>query len=29
MHLDPFELHRPESVEETLRLARELAPGVA
>jgi 4-hydroxybenzoyl-CoA reductase subunit beta len=27
MHLDPFELHRPESVEETVRLARELAPG--
>jgi 4-hydroxybenzoyl-CoA reductase subunit beta len=27
MHLDPFELHRPESVGETLRLARELAPG--
>ncbi|MGC2288650.1 MAG: FAD binding domain-containing protein [Thermoplasmata archaeon] len=27
MHLDPFELHRPESVEETVRLAQELAPG--
>ena len=27
MHLDPFELHRPESVQETIRLARELAPG--
>lgn len=27
MHLDPFELHRPESVGETLRLAREFAPG--
>lgn len=27
MHLDPFELHRPLSVEETVRLARELAPG--
>jgi 4-hydroxybenzoyl-CoA reductase subunit beta len=25
MHLDPFELHRPESVEETVRLASELA----
>jgi 4-hydroxybenzoyl-CoA reductase subunit beta len=27
MHLDPFELHRPESLEETVRLARGLAPG--
>ena len=27
MHLDPFELHRPESVPEAVRLARELAPG--
>ncbi|MFZ0831237.1 MAG: FAD binding domain-containing protein [Thermoplasmata archaeon] len=27
MHLDPFELHRPESVKETLRLAQEFAPG--
>jgi len=27
MHLDPFELHRPESVEKAVRLARELAPG--
>ena len=27
MHLDPFELHRPVSIEETVRLARELAPG--
>ena len=27
MHLDPFELHRPESIEETVRLARELSPG--
>jgi 4-hydroxybenzoyl-CoA reductase subunit beta len=27
MHLDPFELHRPESVEETVRLAKTLAPG--
>jgi 4-hydroxybenzoyl-CoA reductase subunit beta len=27
MHLDPFELHRPESVEETVRLAHALAPG--
>jgi 4-hydroxybenzoyl-CoA reductase subunit beta len=27
MHLDPFELHRPESVEETVRLAQTLAPG--
>jgi 4-hydroxybenzoyl-CoA reductase subunit beta len=27
MHLDPFELHRPESVEETLRLVGDLAPG--
>ena len=25
MHLDPFELHRPTSVEEAVRLARELA----
>jgi len=25
MHLDPFELHRPTSVEETMRLAREWA----
>lgn len=27
MHLDPFELHRPESLEETVRLARELGSG--
>ncbi len=27
MHLDPFELHRPATVDETLALARELAPG--
>jgi 4-hydroxybenzoyl-CoA reductase subunit beta len=27
MHLDPFELHRPESVEEAVRLAQSLAPG--
>ena len=27
MHLDPFELHRPESIEETIRLARELGSG--
>ena len=25
MHLDPFELHRPTTVDETIRLARELA----
>ncbi len=27
MHLDPFELHRPVSIEEAVRLAQELAPG--
>ena len=27
MHLDPFELHRPSSVEETVSLAGRLAPG--
>ena len=27
MHLDPFELHRPESLEETVRLAQTLSPG--
>lgn len=26
MHLDPFELHRPESLEETVRLAQSLGP---
>jgi 4-hydroxybenzoyl-CoA reductase subunit beta len=27
MHLDPFELHRPETIDETVQLARTLAPG--